>query len=348
MNYKLLSTIIFLSFFSLSPAHALITTFSGDSATELIIYLFNIGITVGSFLAVIMLVLAGVDYMTSSGEEGKMDQVRKKIQNIVFGLVILFGSYMILNTINPQLTQVSLDKLPVSVVEPLVVPPDKGVYLYKEDGITKMVLTKTNAFIPDSFVTKSIKFENPDNFDFGAILFNKGNLEDRCSWVTSDLADIGSSSGDQNNPPIKGGKLGSVLIFKMPKSSSAPSVTFFNNIDCKEKSEEYGKKPVGKDWSCTVNGSGNISEVCPNFVGGVISMKINGGGGVILKDKTKENIDARCHFFPKPVYSDCVNVIKYSYVYNPSFEALKEFSPKSFTILPMINEGVMKVDPIIQ
>jgi hypothetical protein len=347
MNSKFLSAIVFFSLFLISPTYAIdIAGFSISNTTtaaDFIVYLFNLGIMIGGVLAAIVLVMSGIDYMTSSGDPGKIEQTKKRIQNSVVGIIVLLSSYLILNTINSDLTKVALYQLPTQVNEPIVIPPDKGVYLYESNG-NGMLLTKTSTLIPDGFKTQSIKFVNPDDFQFGAVLFNNGDLEGSCSWVTSDLNSISASSGQQNNPAIN--KLSSVYLFKMQGSS--PSVTFYNNIDCVEQSKEYGDKYPGKKGSCMVSGTmtnRNISEACPDFAGTVVSMIIDGEGGVILKDSSKEAY-GRCQFFPRPVYSSCVNVIKDSFVYNPDFA--KGYSPKSFTILPMIIESVVKPDPIIQ
>jgi|GEM_PF-995625 len=60
-------------------------------------------------LAMIMIVWGGIQYMTSdlasSKEEGK-----KYITNAVLGLILALGSYAILNTLNPDLLNICLDK----------------------------------------------------------------------------------------------------------------------------------------------------------------------------------------------------------------------------------------------
>lgn len=61
-------------------------------------------------LAVVMIVLGGMQYMTSelisSKEEGK-----KRIWNAIFGLLLALGAWLILNTINPNLLKTDLSSL---------------------------------------------------------------------------------------------------------------------------------------------------------------------------------------------------------------------------------------------
>lgn len=54
-------------------------------------------------LAVLMIVIAGIQYMSTDAISGKED-AKEKITNVIFGLIIALGGYIILNTINPQLT----------------------------------------------------------------------------------------------------------------------------------------------------------------------------------------------------------------------------------------------------
>ncbi len=65
-------------------------------------------------LAVVTIVLGGVQYMTTdafSGKEGGKEMITRS----VFGLLIALGSVLLLNTINPQLTSVGLNDFGVNV-----------------------------------------------------------------------------------------------------------------------------------------------------------------------------------------------------------------------------------------
>lgn len=70
---------------------------------------YEIGITVTITLAVLYLVIGGFAYMTSgisiTGKEG----AKNKMTNALLGLALALLSYVILNTVNPQFTQFSLN-----------------------------------------------------------------------------------------------------------------------------------------------------------------------------------------------------------------------------------------------
>jgi len=340
---RILLTVFLLSLFALSPVYALDfagITLSSETANNVIVYFFDLGIAIGGILAVVVLVRAGIDYVTSQGDVGKIEESKKRIQNAFFGIIVLSASFILLNTINSSLTTVSISKLPEpTTTETSEIPSDLGVYLYNTKGESKF-LDKSNPAIEESFKTKSIKMSNANEYNYGAVLFYKEDYEGGCSWIINDLDDINASSGQQNNPAIN--KVGSVIVFKQKDSS--PSVTFYNNIDCKEQTKEYGDKYPGRKSSCTVSSTltnQKIVEACSDFVGKVLSVRIDGDAGVILKDGAN-----RCQFFERPAYYSCVNTIKSSYIYSPDF--LQEQGPESFTIIPMHIEAIMKGNPIIQ
>jgi hypothetical protein len=64
--------------------------------------LFRVLFSVGALMAVVMLVLGGISYMTSTVVSIKV-KAKERLQAALFGLLILAGSYLILVTINPQL-----------------------------------------------------------------------------------------------------------------------------------------------------------------------------------------------------------------------------------------------------
>lgn len=73
--------------------------------TGLIKYLYEWGISLGGLAAFIVLVYAGFRYLTSAGDPGKMKEAMDWIKSAGLGLVLLLASVLILNTVNPQLTQ---------------------------------------------------------------------------------------------------------------------------------------------------------------------------------------------------------------------------------------------------
>lgn len=83
-----------------------------SSLTDLIKYFYEWGIALGGFAAFIALVIAGFQYLTSAGDAGRMKDAMDRIKSAGLGLVLLLSSFLVLNTINPQLTKLEMPPIP--------------------------------------------------------------------------------------------------------------------------------------------------------------------------------------------------------------------------------------------
>jgi hypothetical protein len=81
--------------------------FGGQPINKLLNQLFYIGLVVAVLLAIVMIIRGGVEYMTidaiASKENGK-----NRVKAAMGGLLLAFSAILILNTINPGLTSLSL------------------------------------------------------------------------------------------------------------------------------------------------------------------------------------------------------------------------------------------------
>ncbi len=71
---------------------------------DLIKYLYEWGIFLGGLVAFIALIIAGFQYLTSVGDPARMKDAMDRIKSAFLGLILLLGSWLILNTISPQFT----------------------------------------------------------------------------------------------------------------------------------------------------------------------------------------------------------------------------------------------------
>ena len=89
-----------------SPAGTELT--EDSNLTILVKYLYEWGIVLGGLVVFFVLIFAGFQYLTSAGDPLKMKEARERIVAAVGGLVLLLGSWLILNTLNPELTRLSV------------------------------------------------------------------------------------------------------------------------------------------------------------------------------------------------------------------------------------------------
>jgi type IV secretory pathway VirB2 component (pilin) len=78
-------------------------------------------IGIAAVMAVIMIVIGGIEYMTSELISGK-EAGKERITNAIFGLLIALGSWALLNTINPDLLNTSLGSLTTATVNVVFQP----------------------------------------------------------------------------------------------------------------------------------------------------------------------------------------------------------------------------------
>ncbi|GAI49317.1 unnamed protein product, partial [marine sediment metagenome] len=88
---------------------------------EYLRYVFTFAIIIAGLLAFGALIYGGIRYLTSAGDPTKMADARAQVTAGILGLIILLSSYLILNTINPQL---------VLPKKPPIMPGKAGIKIY--------------------------------------------------------------------------------------------------------------------------------------------------------------------------------------------------------------------------
>ena len=70
---------------------------------EYLTWAFRFVLALAGFLAVMMIVIGGVEYIISGASESMREEAKKRIENAIWGLVMALVSYLVLYTINPSL-----------------------------------------------------------------------------------------------------------------------------------------------------------------------------------------------------------------------------------------------------
>lgn len=79
----------------------------GDALSGYLQYVFNLGVGIAIALAVVMIVIGGIQYLSTDAIFGK-EEGKKKLTNALWGLLLALGAYLILNTINPDILKLNL------------------------------------------------------------------------------------------------------------------------------------------------------------------------------------------------------------------------------------------------
>lgn len=90
----------------------------GSDLPKYIIAIYNVGLAVVTLSAVLMISIGGFMYLTSAGNTSSMGTAKGIIFDALIGLVIAFSSWVLLNVINPDLVNVSINGLSATPVSP--------------------------------------------------------------------------------------------------------------------------------------------------------------------------------------------------------------------------------------
>jgi type IV secretory pathway VirB2 component (pilin) len=99
----------------LEPSILVHTGGTSASPSQYLENIFYFMIGTAGVLAVLMIAIGGIEYMFAGANPGKMKDAQEKIWAAIFGVVLAVGAWLILNTINPDLTDFNLTLSTVTV-----------------------------------------------------------------------------------------------------------------------------------------------------------------------------------------------------------------------------------------
>lgn len=99
---------------------------------------YDYGLAIGGILAAIVLMAGGVIWLTSAGSSDAVSKAKGLITGSITGLVLLFGAWFMLNTINPALINLEIQE--ISAIKRI----SNICCEYKESGSSKALNTLSN------------------------------------------------------------------------------------------------------------------------------------------------------------------------------------------------------------
>lgn len=159
-------------------------------------YVFKFSIALAAFLAVIMIIIGGFQYMTSETPFSKSDG-KEKIWNAVTGLLMVLASYLILATIDPRLVEIKTSIDPI-VIDTKDVDKFKNQLASDLRSLSIETQTKTSAFVAEKTTLQKELDElnktlNERQQDLGAeeeeeLLLEKARLEQKIRGVNVEIS----------------------------------------------------------------------------------------------------------------------------------------------------------------
>ena len=96
-----------------------------DLLARYIFGFYNYGLAIAGILATIVLMGGGVIWLVSAGDPGKISQAKELIAGSISGVIILVIAWMLLNTINPNL--VNLTSIKTATLTKVILDSDDGM-----------------------------------------------------------------------------------------------------------------------------------------------------------------------------------------------------------------------------
>ncbi len=214
---------------------------SDNSIATCAVHYFQWGIGIAAVVAAISFVVGAVTLMASADNTELASSGKDRMRGSILGILLLGASYIILNTINPNLINPTLN--PLNNVELNPTAPAPGVYFYSDEscdtgaGMTTQSADKIGADI------KGIKIVNDETNTFGYILHQVEGLEKGggCGEPVTDKTDC-QPTNSMN---------GAIDVFRInPDAGSGtdtPAVTFYGRPYGGAKGARAGFYPVTAD-----------------------------------------------------------------------------------------------------
>ena len=173
------------------------------SFESLVTYLYYWGLGIGGLLAFIRLIIAGIQWGASAGNVSSVKNAQDTMISSVFGLILLLGAWLLLNTINPQIVNPG-EKITEALQQPK----------YESEGL-KTQLVDLNTY----------EVRTPERVNVSFQYF--GNDNNPLCGTTGLMPDLPTSNGCNLKSGALGGAVGNELrtiissaahTFKVPPS----------------------------------------------------------------------------------------------------------------------------------
>lgn len=259
---------------------------------EFVFYLFNAGIFLGYFSVFISLIIAGVMYFLSPVSAELRAASKDRIYGAMSGLLILTLLYLIVTTINPQLSFFHTQP-----IQPVETPPEEtkppGVYFNLSPGCPDVNIQPHTSSVADLESLKNkvnsvdIVQDSENNTYYVSILYENVNFWGKCQYLDPN---IGCHQVDQFT--------NSSSVYKYNFTPNGDGVYFYRKSYFNEKGGYYKVPnskikgiyieklenlhfigvPIEEQICVKYNSNGDCASKTPPNLGGenISSVKING------------------------------------------------------------------------
>mgnify|MGYP000859099019 CR=1 FL=1 len=167
---------------------------AGNSLTQsstlpdYVLYIFNFGVLAGFFAAFLSLIWAGVLYFLSPVSVDLRKDAKDRVYGAISGIVILSLTYLIITTINPQLSVLNIGKLPK---EDIVFEEKKspGVYFFTNNNCSTSGKSYVSSqkdlgdYLRNKVNSAKIVHDPDSNTYYISVLYDTIDFQGKCFYV---------------------------------------------------------------------------------------------------------------------------------------------------------------------
>jgi len=210
----------------------------------LILALFKLGLALSGFAALAMFIWAGAEWMVSGAKPALLEDAKDRMKQAALGILILAGSYIFLQTINPDFTRL-------------------GVGF---DAVTKTEIEKQRDKLKNVYVPTFNLLRDTASVSNGVVLYGKVDFSgDKTSEITSDVLNFDIHDSLYRN----------IAIYKAPKYLTSAIEQFDDKAQSMKVADGWGailfnmwrfntsESPFnfnrGDNWECWFSNSSDVS-----------------------------------------------------------------------------------------
>jgi hypothetical protein len=240
---------------------------AGKDLPGYMLYLFNIGMGLGVASVLISLVIAGIMYFLSPANAWARAGAKDRVSGAISGLLIILSTYLIITTINPQLSIFKFGSLPeVNIPAPKVVRA-AGVYFYKSgcpDAAVQSNVSSVSDLGPlkNSVTSVEIAPDTENQTSYISILYENPSYWGKCQYINP------NNQGCQSVTPFAS----SASIYRYDNSPNGDGVYFFRKSCYNDQAYSTTASIIDH---CKTD-SGGYYEVQNSDINGIYTQKLDG------------------------------------------------------------------------
>ena len=287
-----------------------------DTTNDITVYLNNLykfAVGIVGLMALGMIVAGGVYYSLSAGNSGRQGEARSMITSAIVGALLLLCSYLILNTINPQITTLKLnlsglENKSTSTLEGAETGVNDKCADFSSLGLWGLSSTGLNCGTRENVLNMDVTLSNNQYYDDN-VIFKTGIDKGSLVWLYPYYV----SGGDPSKDAV-------CLIYAYREANDATKMVKLNENMRLCSPQDQKSNASCSEWTFTADATNGVMTpgcipgiTCPTMTPVSVPIAVNSGFNFPNADN------------PPPIDASngCPTSVFYSHCWNQSYTCTK-------------------------